>query len=238
MIYFIAIDDTDEIGTKGTGEIAEEIAKLLEENNLGQASRVTRHQLFVHDDIPYTSHNSSMCFIFDLDNHNNYDLMVELCENHLRQECAQTSDPGLCICPDEHLSDEIVEFAKQAKIAVKTKESAYQLAEKHKLFLNEYGGTGDGVIGALSGIGLRHFGFDGRFKGKHKIENGRYSIDEILKHLSVEAVMVHETHEFLYEADVELTGKIKSILYNHMEVLLVTQDDGYKNCTKEQLRVY
>ncbi len=29
---------------------------------LGISSPISRHQLFVHEDIPFTSHNSSMCF--------------------------------------------------------------------------------------------------------------------------------------------------------------------------------
>ena len=70
--WLICIDDTDDIGTKGTGEIAEEIAAKLAPR-VPQDARpaitrfVTRHQLFVHPDIPYTSHNSAMCFQVETD---------------------------------------------------------------------------------------------------------------------------------------------------------------------------
>ena len=44
---------------------------------------------------------------------------------------------------------------------------AYLLAEQFpELSLSEHGGTGDGVIGALAGVGLRLSGSDGRIKGK------------------------------------------------------------------------
>lgn len=42
----VCIDDTDDIGTKGTGEIAEEIAHLLSDNHLSRCAFVTRHQLY------------------------------------------------------------------------------------------------------------------------------------------------------------------------------------------------
>ena len=54
MKILIAIDDTDDIGTKGTGEILEELCENLKTGIGGKYSRVTRHQLLVNVDIPYT----------------------------------------------------------------------------------------------------------------------------------------------------------------------------------------
>lgn len=239
MKLLIAIDDTDDIGTKGTGEIAEEIAHKLVEAGLGTCSRVTRHQLFVHDDIPYTSHNSSMCFKFNLKDDNLFDKLKDICESHLKQEAALKSDPGLCICRESQISEAVVEFAKSAKVSVKSKAEAYQLAEDHHIFLNEYGGTGDGIIGALSGIGLRNYGFDGRYKGKHKIKTGRYTVDEIIQTLGIDGVMDHDSKKTLMDEAIHLEGKIKSVLWDHKEVLLVYKDhDVYKNAYKEMLRSY
>lgn len=58
MQMLVSIDDTDNLESRGTGEIASLLAKLLEEREWGKAQVITRHQLLVHPDIPYTSHNS------------------------------------------------------------------------------------------------------------------------------------------------------------------------------------
>jgi len=64
---YIAIDDTDEIGYFiSTGEICEHIVKYIH-TNYSKTTPITRHQLYLHEAIPYTSHNSSMCFTCQLD---------------------------------------------------------------------------------------------------------------------------------------------------------------------------
>lgn len=63
MKFYLCIDDTDNLNSIGTGTIAEQILKKIIEKGFGPCSLVTRHQLFIHPDIPYTSHNSSMCFM-------------------------------------------------------------------------------------------------------------------------------------------------------------------------------
>ncbi len=67
MDLLICIDDTDDIDSRGTGEIAELLAQGLTEGGLARCGRVTRHQLLIHPDIAYTSHNSSMCFPAEID---------------------------------------------------------------------------------------------------------------------------------------------------------------------------
>ena len=63
MEILVCIDDTDNIESRGTGELASMLADDLENNGWGLCRPVTRHQMLIHPDIPYTSHNSSMCFI-------------------------------------------------------------------------------------------------------------------------------------------------------------------------------
>lgn len=59
----------------------------------------------------------------------------------------------------------LIEFGKMAKQAVTNKQAAYDLARETGIHLSEQGGTGDGVIGAIAGIGLRLSGNDGRYCG-------------------------------------------------------------------------
>ncbi len=155
----ISIDDTDEIGTMGTGEILELMLKEVSSKFDSQWSAVTRHQLFISDEIAYTSHNSSMCSIGDVSESANVLELITLCEEYLKQVSAPKSDPGLCIIELAKFSTEqteiLINYGKKAKVEVITKENAYSLARELGIYLEEHGGEGIGVIGALAGAGLR-----------------------------------------------------------------------------------
>jgi hypothetical protein len=170
MDLLIAIDDTDDIDSRGTGDIAELLAEGLEEAGLASCGRVTRHQLLVHPDIAYTSHNSSMCFPAEVAA-DDIETAISSCETWLAAESAEASDPGLCVVAVERLMrpQALVEYGREAKTRVVTKAEAYEMAAALGVHLSEHGGTGIGVIGALAGAGLRLSGDDGRFKGKFAI---------------------------------------------------------------------
>lgn len=60
------------------------------------------------------------------------------------------------VVEDEYLkAADLVDFGRRAKNEVLTKDLAYDLAVKLGVPLSEHGGTGDGVIGAVAGSGLR-----------------------------------------------------------------------------------
>ncbi len=238
MKIFLSIDDTDDLESKGTGEIAQEISKLIEEKAIGKTSAVTRHQLYVHEDIPYTSHNSSMCFEIENVREEDYDLLVELASSHLKKESSPLSDPGLCICRvDEVDKDKLIKYGQDAKKIVLNKKIAYDFANEQGIFLQEYGGTGDGVIGALAGVGLRLSGHDGRFKGKHKIEEGIYSAAKLLDRGDIDKIYDIGSGKYISDEVIELSGKIKTVFLDHSRVLPVYRDEEvYKNCIREQLR--
>ena len=59
----------------------------------------------------------------------------------------------------------LIDFGRRAKQEVLSKVLACDLAGELGIHLSEHGGTGDGVVGALAGIGLRLSGNDGRFRG-------------------------------------------------------------------------
>ncbi|WP_243669476.1 hypothetical protein [Methanoculleus chikugoensis] len=59
MTIYLGIDDTDTRESRGgTGRLARTIAAELA-RSYTVTGGVTRHQLFVHPAVPYTSHNSS-----------------------------------------------------------------------------------------------------------------------------------------------------------------------------------
>ncbi|WP_299802901.1 DNA-binding protein [uncultured Shewanella sp.] len=250
--WLICIDDTDDIGTKGTGEIAEEIAAKLAPASLTGDDKppvsrmVTRHQLFVHPDIPYTSHNSAMCF--QIDTSLSFDEIKAICIAHLKQESAAASDPGLAILDLASSYDiqQLIAFGQQAKVEVKTKPQAYTLAEVLGIDLSEHGGTGQGVIGAVAGLGLRLSGQDGRVKGQLKLgqstdesEAIELTVAEVLARTGLEAVISVEGEKLAVEQVLTLKGKIKAVFTQHQFALLVSRDAGrWVNATKQQLKPY
>src|SRR5699024_1865694 len=62
-LLICCVDDTDELsGDTSTGAVAEAIADRALQMGAEILLGISRHQLLVHPDVPYTSHNSSMCF--------------------------------------------------------------------------------------------------------------------------------------------------------------------------------
>jgi hypothetical protein len=76
---------------------------------------------------------------------------------------ADVADPGLCVAVADDIPQAVTAFGHRAQEDVVEKAEAYDVAESAGLFLDEYGGTGDGVIGALGSVGLTAAGDDGRF---------------------------------------------------------------------------
>lgn len=167
MRVLIAIDDTDNLGTPGTGHHAEALRQKIEALGLGTTRYITRHQLYVHEEVPYTSHNSAMCFEAELVCGALAQVIV-LAQEHLLEVSEEGSDPGLCVAVRDQIQglERLIAFGRQAKAGLVTKAMAYELAESTKVHLSEHGGTGGGVIGAIAGVGLRLNGHDGRIKGK------------------------------------------------------------------------
>ncbi len=243
MNVYVCIDDTDSLDSRGTGELADLLAREVEKNNWGRCSSVTRHQLFVHPDIPYTSHNSSMCFTTSLEE-GKLDSLREYAKKFLAEESAEGSDPGLCIATDESLGspEKLIEFGIRAKKSVITMEEAYELAERMGIHLSCHGGTGQGIIGALAGVGLRLGGNDGRMRGSLDVaaDNGVATVADINSHPAVDAVRTLDGATLEGTARVKLVDKVKTVLLGGMMVLLVIPDGdgGWKTCTRQQLKGY
>ena len=165
----ICIDDTDDLDSIGTGELLENLCSAMEEAGLGRAGFVTRHQLLISERIAYTSHNSSMCCAAET---NDLPSLLELAASYLEANCAPGSDPGLCVFRGVEAAPGLSDFGRRAQCEVLTKDDAYAAAARYpgRVFLSEHGGSGDGVIGALAGVGLRLTGNDGRIKGKIRPE--------------------------------------------------------------------
>lgn len=230
MRILVCIDDTDSLDSKGTGAHALEISQRIRKKEWGTPKFISRHQLYVHEDIPYTSHNSTMCFEVEGVEGENMVRIKNLCIDYLERESAEGSDPGLCIVELDSLTDRqyLVEFGKRAKERVLTKKEAYQTALKLGVHLSEHGGTGGGVIGALAGPGLRLTGNDGRIKGKYFVghQGEVLTADEILRRTDIAEIREENGETLQGQQRIVLGEKVKGVLLNHRIVLLVERTEG------------
>jgi len=180
MTLYLGIDDTDTLESRGTGRLARAIAAELARSYT--VTGVTRHQLFVHPSVPYTSHNSSaVIHIQDTGNGIAADVFSAAKEMML-DDFIEGSDPGICVAAVSSIHDGLTRFGLAAKTSIVTQGEARRLAREAKIRLEGLGGTEDGVIGALAGIGLAASGNDGRFvqKGTTRDLRGVQTVAAIL----------------------------------------------------------
>jgi len=224
MKLLISIDDTDNLHTPGSGQLAARLADSLVENNLATAcASISRHQLYVHDDIRYTSHNSAMCFTAEI-NGSPCRSVIEHAQLFLAQQSAEGSDPGLAVAVESpDLREDLLNtFGLAAKKNILTKHDAYETARSAGVHLSEHGGDGGGIIGALAGIGLRLNGSDGRFRGWTKAGKVGEIIDcSVLRELGgVQGVVNAAGEDIRGDESVFITDKrIKSVLLDHRRVI-------------------
>lgn len=168
----VCVDDTDDVTkSTSTGAVAEAIAETVARFGGFVELGITRHQLLLDESVPYTSHNSSMAMAARLPVERLDDIRMAAHETVVSM-MAESADPGLCIAcvpfdEDDPLLYELIAFGRAAKERYIPKDEALELAARIDwLSLEELGGDGQGVVGALAGVGLRLSGSDGRFRGK------------------------------------------------------------------------
>jgi hypothetical protein len=167
MTFLLSIDDTDSLDSRGTGRLARAIADRLSREY--PVSAVTRHQLFVHESIPYTSHNSCAVIHVGPCSSAQEERIFTIARDVMKQDFIEGSDPGIAIAETSAVTPAVVTFGQDAKKTVLNQKKARTLARNCSIRLEGLGGTEDGVIGALAGIGLAVTGYDGRFLQKGMI---------------------------------------------------------------------
>jgi tRNA(Ile2) C34 agmatinyltransferase TiaS len=158
-MFFIGLDDTDTLDSRGTGYLARQIAATLAVDYpvLG----VTRHQLLLDPRVPCTKNNSSAAILLNADGNLDPTALLDRVRTLVLDGHQPGSDPGLCIA--YAVSAAITEFGRRAQRQLVTQDEAQALAVAHDLPLLGLGGTKDGIIGALAAVGLAASGDDGRY---------------------------------------------------------------------------
>ena len=245
MRYLIGIDDTDNAESRGTGFRARQLGAQLADSGLARTRGITRHQLLVHPDIPYTSHNSSACLDVELQDGDECELQA-FCREYLAAESAAGSDAGLCIAGFEEVVDAVVGFGRSAKEIVLNMEQARELAARHRMHLEGVSGDHMGMIGALSAVGLRRSGHDGRFiwlPGVREL-SGTATVGWLLESTGIDAVETIDGRPLPREAEVRVDPWPRPVLLNGIAVLLTQEareadvDCRWELLPKEAVRRY
>jgi hypothetical protein len=223
MRVLVAIDDTDNAESRGTGFRARTLGARLESAELAALRGVTRHQLLVHPDIPYTSHNSALCLDATIDAERRTAL-EDFCREFVRAESAPGSDAGLCVAEWDRIDDALVDWGKRAQNTVLDLESAMDLAAATSGVLLE-GLTGEriGAIGALAAVGLRRTDDDGRFvwlRGVREL-SGIHEAGSLLRETGIEEIRSRDGQRPEPEERIRVDPWPRALLVGGRALLLV-----------------
>jgi hypothetical protein len=222
MDLYVGIDDTDTLDNPGTGRIARALASRFGSECIIRG--VTRHQLYVHPDIPYTSHNS--CAVIHCKG-GDPEKIFTLAREMILEYHAEGSDPGLAVADASSLGPSVVAFGLDAKKVILTQVQAREIAEHSGILLEGLAGTEGGIIGALAGIGLASTGNDGRFvlKGNLRRLQGTQDVKTLLKD-GVDLIMTPDGRS-ITEGNIRFRKFPKPAFVRNKAVLFVNPVNGY-----------
>jgi tRNA(Ile2) C34 agmatinyltransferase TiaS len=224
-LIYVGIDDTDTKESRGTGRLARGIATELQRKY--PIFGVTRHQLFVHPDIPFTSHNS--CAVIHVQAPANaMDDIFSTAKILMLADFIVGSDPGLATAETLQVVSSVVAFGQDAKTMIVTQQRALNVARNCGIRVEGLGGTNGGVIGAIAGIGLASLSNDGRFllKDKNRELGGIRSISQIIS-AGIDQVVTPQG-DIISEGNVRIPKNATPSFIHGKAVLFVEKsDDGF-----------
>ena len=238
MRYLLGIDDTDNLESRGTGHRARQLAESLIQKQLAQPLGITRHQLLVSPEIPYTSHNSSACLLLEAKSEKESEIWSASCE-FLLAESALGSDVGICLAKWDAVSAQVRAFGSRAKKVVLAQMEAEQIASEYGIRLQGLTGTHGGIIGSLAGVGLHREGNDGRFlwlPGLREI-SGRILVADLYAHGKIDQVCPLIGSTLPDETLVNVGEWVRPILRGGQAILFVEeQNNEWHILSKEQIK--
>jgi hypothetical protein len=225
--WLVCIDDTDNLESIGTGKLARWLgASLLERGLVEGEVSVTRHQLLIHPDIPYTSHNSSACI--EAWGGESGEGLLHASREVLKQNWHEGANPGLCVIRADSVPQRLVEIAREAQREVLDLRAFDARIQGLGLLSWSSGETGQGRIGACAGAALRSTGEDGRFIGLRGIREllGARSAGEICASSGVDEVRLETGASVAPEAIIDTRDWVRPWLVGGRAVLVVREEQG------------
>lgn len=223
--WLVAIDDTDNHESIGTGRLARMLSRHLVEWGAIESPSVTRHQLLVHPDIPYTSHNSSACIAAVGDVAAGEDLFAAA-HAFLQDHRHEGANPGLCVARPDEVPDSLRGLARRAQEEVLDLAAFDVEVKPFGLRIGSTGQTGQGRIGAVCGVALRSTGDDGRFIHLEGIRDlgGRCSVARVLAETAVDRVVDARGDALSPDDEIDTRDWIRPDLRGGLAVLEVRRE--------------
>jgi tRNA(Ile2) C34 agmatinyltransferase TiaS len=220
-VIYIGLDDTDNKTSRGTGRLARAIAASLAQRH--RVWGVTRHQLLVDPRVPYTSHNSSAAIHLLEDGDVDLSALADEIQAIVLADFQEGSDPGLCIA--RTVTPEMTDFGRRAKTDIVQQSEARDIARQCGCVLRGLGGTQDGVIGALAGVGLAATGEDGRFilVGTARELDGVQTVQTVLG--SGISQVRSMDGQLLQDGMIDTGGRLRPAFREGRPILFVTQEN-------------
>lgn len=224
MRFLIGIDDTDNLTSGGTGKLTRQLGAQLTEQKLAHPIGMTRHQLLVSPEIPYTSHNSSACILAEVAPEK-VSALADYCREFLLENSLEGSDAGLCLAQWDKVSPAVQAFGQQAKEKVLNFEEAVEVAYQAGLLLEGLTGTKGGIIGALAGVGLHKSGNDGRFlwlPGLREL-SGVYTAQQLYQTASIDRIQDLEGRLVSDDDRIQVDPWPRPVLQDGKAIMLVVK---------------
>ncbi len=134
-----------------------------------------------------------------------------------------------------------------AKQAVISKAAAYDLARQAGIHLSEHGGTGDGVVGAVAGVGLRLSGNDGRYRGWYHLgqPGSIVRVDKLCGFTFIDQLVTRSGTILSTDMFVAIgSEKTKTVRMDNKQVVVLKNEEiektgiEYRTITKKEAKQY
>ena len=234
MTIYVGIDDTGNSESVGTGKFARQIADELSKKY--PVYGVTRHQFYVHPDINFSLHNFCAVIHVDINEEEYVDDIFKIVKSKMLTDFNEGSNPGLAVAHEGNISPAVVAYGKDAKEIVLTQERARNLAKNLNMRLEGFGETGNGVIGAVAGIGLVFTRNDGRFlqMGQIRKLKGPQPVEKFIT-AGINGIFTRDGCSITEGTVINEGNKpVKPCLVNGKIILFVDEEDGiFKAVTRD-----
>lgn len=246
MKICVAIDDSRQLDGAKAGETASILTKFIEENGWGKSAIPSRHRLYSNPATGCKKHNTARSFSADIGEQYLEEFIAYAC-NLIKSTGSADSNAGLAVIVPEQMenTEGLIDYAYRVKEELVGRNEALELSRNPGIYLYALSGSGQGIIGALAGAGLRLTGNDGQFRGKLHIGSGENyiaTVKEIVDASYVEQVKNMDFEKIDDDEHVRMGEKVKIVLLDNRYTLMVFPTDienpKWQTSTTHMLRIF
>ena len=230
MFFLLGIDDTDSPATgdapnstQNTAALALLLGQKMESLGLARLLNISCHELFLNPSIAHTRSNTAYCLLMDGEPQKMREIDMTT-RSTLRVQSAANANPGYALATWNQIDPEVVVWGQRAKTSILQRMDAINLARRSGIAIAGISGSGIGVIGALSALGLRYDGNDGYINWMPGLDRlgGIYSQIEINHFIQFGSIETENQKRPALEDRILFSANTKPILKNGRIILKVS----------------